>query len=106
MPSCDAESARFVNEAITKIVGMQQHDGSFSYWPGGRGDVQVPPLAPRCEEPPVGEDRLDRFPLAWTEGGVPQPRQGGVHALARRRAHPRAQRRVINQSIDRARECI
>ncbi len=27
----------FVNEAITKIVGMQQHDGSFSYWPGGEG---------------------------------------------------------------------
>lgn len=24
----------FVNEAITKIAGMQLHDGSFSYWPG------------------------------------------------------------------------
>ncbi|HTK82546.1 MAG TPA: alpha-2-macroglobulin family protein, partial [Bacteroidota bacterium] len=25
----------FVNEAITKIVSMQQPDGSFSYWPNG-----------------------------------------------------------------------
>jgi len=25
----------FVNEAIKKITGMQLHDGSFSYWPGG-----------------------------------------------------------------------
>ncbi|MEK9138029.1 MAG: alpha-2-macroglobulin family protein, partial [Bacteroidota bacterium] len=24
----------FVNEAITRITSMQQHDGSFSYWPG------------------------------------------------------------------------
>ena len=25
----------FVNEAITKIVGMQMSDGAFAYWPGG-----------------------------------------------------------------------
>jgi uncharacterized protein YfaS (alpha-2-macroglobulin family) len=25
----------YVNEAITKITGMQLHDGSFAYWPGG-----------------------------------------------------------------------
>jgi uncharacterized protein YfaS (alpha-2-macroglobulin family) len=25
----------FVNEAINKITGMQQGDGSFTYWPGG-----------------------------------------------------------------------
>ena len=25
----------FVNEAITKISGMQANDGRFSYWPGG-----------------------------------------------------------------------
>lgn len=25
----------FVNEAIKKITGMQLHNGSFSYWPGG-----------------------------------------------------------------------
>jgi uncharacterized protein YfaS (alpha-2-macroglobulin family) len=25
----------YVNEAITKITGMQLHDGTFAYWPGG-----------------------------------------------------------------------
>ncbi len=25
----------FVNEAITKTAGLQLHDGSFAYWPGG-----------------------------------------------------------------------
>jgi len=25
----------YVNEAITKAAGMQLHDGSFAYWPGG-----------------------------------------------------------------------